>query len=87
MVEVIWSRHGRWFDDITHFPILNLLLEHMVALDDLGQLVGQIILRSRIVVLDHGGTYLGRRNGQDGTDHPVRAAPVAAETHEIHILI
>lgn len=59
----------------------------VVRLDDLGQLVRQVILGTLVIICDDGGANLGWRDGQHRADHPIRAAPEATETHEVHILI
>jgi hypothetical protein len=59
----------------------------IICLNDLSQLVGEIILRTLVIVLDNGRADLRRRNGQNRADHPIRATPIAAQPHEIHILI
>ena len=67
---------------------LNAGLEvGIIRLDDLGQLVRQVVLGTLVVVLDHTGTNLRRRNGQHRTDHPVRATPEAIQAEEVHVLV
>ena len=67
--------------------VVNLLLETLVRHDDLEQLVCEIVLRALVVILDHRGADLRRRDRHHGTDHPIWPAPEAAETQEIHVLI
>ena len=67
---------------------LNTRLEiGVICLNNLRQLVGQIILRTLIVILNHGRTHLGRGDGKHCANHPIWTTPIAAEAHEIHILI
>ncbi len=67
---------------------LNAGLEvGIVSLNDLRQLVRQVILGALVVLLDHTGTNLRRRNGQHCTDHPVRATPEAIQAEEVHVLV
>jgi hypothetical protein len=81
-------------DDVCHLinyilvgVLLNLLLENLILLDNIKQFVCQVILRALVILLDHGGSYLRRRDRENCTDHPVRAAPEAAVAHEINILV
>jgi len=67
--------------------IIDLILQTLIGGDDLKQLVSEIVLGALVIVLDHRGTHLGRRNGKDGADHPVRTAPIAAQPHKVHVLV
>ncbi len=58
-----------------------------VGLDNVNQLLGQIVLRTLVVVLENGGADLGWRNRQHRTHQPVGAAPESAKPHEIHVFV
>jgi len=74
-------------NEILAYVVGNLVLEAVVGHDDFKQLVRQVVLGALVIVLDNGGADLGRRNRHDGANHPIRTAPEAVQTHEIHILI
>ncbi len=65
----------------------NLLRKSRISLDDIDELLGQVILRTLIVILQDGRANLRRRNCQDSAHHPIGATPKATEAHEVHILI
>ena len=67
--------------------IIDLVLKTVVRHDDLEQLVREVVLGALVIILDHGGADLRRRNRHDGADHPVRATPVVAEAHEVDVLV
>ena len=49
--------------------------------------MGQVILGTLVVLLHDGRAHLGRRDGEDGADHPVGSAPAGIEAHEGDVLI
>ena len=62
-------------------------LEVGVGLDNVDELLCEIVLRALVVVLEHGGTHLRRRDGEYSTHHPVGAAPEPVESHKVHVLV
>ena len=74
-------------NDILTRTSLDFLLKGLIVFNDIEQFVGQVIFRALIVVLHHRRTNLRRRDAQHRANHPIRAAPVTTETHEIHVLV
>ncbi len=58
-----------------------------VGVDNVNELLGQVVLRTLVIVLEHRGADLRRGDGQHRAHHPIGAAPHAAEAHEIHVLV
>ena len=65
----------------------NLVSEADVGLDDVDELLGQVVLRALVVILEDGGAHLRRRNRKHRAHEPVGATPETAEAHEIHIFV
>jgi hypothetical protein len=58
-----------------------------IGLDNVDELLCEVIFRALVVILENRGTNLGRRDGKDGTHHPIGTAPQTVEPHEVHILV
>jgi len=85
--DVILEERGPLINRLLLRPLGDLVTQCHVGLDDVNQFLGQIILRSLVVVLEDRGPNLRRRNRHHRADHPVGSAPQPTESHEVHILI